>query len=316
MSKRVQSFASKSSSLFLSTTSFEKGNAMNTRKRTRSVLTLATVAAATLTFMATSANAATTFFTDLDYDSYNDAANANISPFASTFGSLTSFDGGSPGGSAVGPTYHDFRGLSATATAGQTYFFLEDYQDGLANSPGVTYGVGGGPRTDNGRNGSANAGANTDSVDEDNGTVDDDRTTNPLGVYRHNPATLTITFDAIALGGLPTHVGWVEAQASATTNGIVEFFAADGVTSLGSTSWGVIPGPTSPDIFVGAMDAGGISRIELSRSNGSDLQVEFDHLQYGRVGAPANGTAPEPSTLILAALGFVGLLGTRRRRRR
>ena len=251
---------------------------------------------------------AATFFTGGDYDSYNDPANSNISPFSATFGSLTSFDGGAPGGDAVGTTtYHDFRGLSATATAGQTYFFLEDYQDGLANSPGVSYTAGGGPRTDDGRNGSANAGAvNTDSVDEDNGAVDNDRTTIPLGVYRYNPAALSITFDSIALGGLPTHVGWVEAQQSGTTNGVAEFFAADGVTSLGTTTWGAIPGPTSPDIFIGAMDAGGISRVELSRSNGANLLVEFDHLQYGRL-------IPEPSSAALLGLGGLALILRRRK---
>ena len=48
MSKQATSIASQSSSLFLSSTSFFKENAMKTRNRNKSVLTLAAVALATL----------------------------------------------------------------------------------------------------------------------------------------------------------------------------------------------------------------------------------------------------------------------------
>ena len=71
MSKRITDFANECSSLSLSSTSFHKGNAMNTR--TRSVLNLVAAAMVTLAFTATSANGAMIYSEDFELINLGDA---------------------------------------------------------------------------------------------------------------------------------------------------------------------------------------------------------------------------------------------------
>ncbi|MBV9881118.1 MAG: PEP-CTERM sorting domain-containing protein, partial [Gemmatirosa sp.] len=66
------------------------------------------------------------------------------------------------------------------------------------------------------------------------------------------------------------------------------------------------------DRFYGAINAGGISRIFIRNAPAG---IEIDHLQYGRLG-PATTTAPEPATLVLVALGALGLVPLARRTQR
>ena len=185
-----------------------------------------------------------------------------------------------------------------------TTFFLEDFEDGALNTSGVTVdtGIVLGP------------GVFTDSVDGDDGAL------NGTGAGSHsfyNGATgsLTFTFSAAALGGLPpTHAGivWTDVGASATPGfDGVSFEAFDAA----SVSLGIIgpfllgdgsaSGQTAEDRFFGVTNAGGISAIRISMATSTDWEV--DHLQYGRI-APA-ADIPEPATSALAASGLLPLAG-------
>ncbi len=91
---------------------------------------------------------------------------ANDSPFFSTFGTITTHDPDAGIGETT--SVYDFRRLTASVATGfgDTYFFLEDVQDGQLDTPGVSY-TGPLARTGDGINGSNNGGSNTDDVAED-----------------------------------------------------------------------------------------------------------------------------------------------------
>ena len=59
-----------------------------------------------------------------------------------------------------------------------------------------------------------------------------------------------------------------------------------------------------------------IDDVQLYDTALSTDDISFLFANPGSALGGAVNTAPEPSTLVLAALGFVGLMGTRRRRRR
>lgn len=161
-------------------------------------------------------------------------------------------------------------------------FYLEDLEDGLFNTPGVTHDAWWvlGPSEI------------TDSVDADDGTIDGFG----LGGYSlWDVGGTNFVFHESDLGWLPTHVGivWTDGQ------GEIRFqaFDADGV-SLGVIGpWsepGVSPdsstlGTTDEDRFFGVSYAGGISRIYISNSGvpGSGYGIEVDHIQYGIAGVSA-----------------------------
>ena len=181
--------------------------------------------------------------------------------------------------------------------------YLEDFEDGLLNTPGVS--VAGGsiyqPTYD---------GVNCDSVDADDGAIDGDNT-GYLGNSWWAPGDpgITFTFDAGVLGSLPTHVGIVWTDGYGTT----KFEAFDsGGTSLGFIDAGVLgvsgeyTGETAEDRFFGVSDVGGISRIKIT--TGPSSGVEVDHLQYGIAAVPLPGAA------LLGAIG-IGYSGWRLRRR-
>ncbi len=180
-------------------------------------------------------------------------------------------------------------------------FFLEDFEDGLLNTPGLL-GFGGEIRFPSNF---------TDSVDADDGIIDG------FGLDGHNywaffgkgPAVGPLArfeFDAKALGGLPGSVGvvWTDGNIFATT-----FFEAFGPKG---ESLGILElvlgddkhqGGTAEDRFLGVTFQGGISAIEISATLG---RIELDHVQYGDI-IPAPG--------VLALLGLSGLLSRRSRRR-
>jgi len=205
--------------------------------------------------------------------------------------------------------------FASTLAAGEfVYFHLEDFEDGLANTPGLILPPGSIALTT----------SNTfvDSVAEDNvdgewGSfyTDETFTTQPF----------MFSFDAIVLGGLPTHAGIVvtdiqvlDGSFGGITSDVevtVEAFGPGGV-SLGSVtdpSFGNFNTvlDTGEDRFFGFFAAGGIESFGVSAVTpaGSILTMEFDHIQYGSV-------VPEPSSLLLACIGGLGLIGYVRRRRR
>jgi hypothetical protein len=194
-------------------------------------------------------------------------------------------------------------------------FFLEDFEDGALNTPGIAAPPGGwvvlGPS------------GFTDSVDADDGAIDDSGTAGNSFFSSGTNSTLTIIFDAAALGGrLPTAVGIVWTDVGDVTSGTtgfgpVTFSATDelgdplgsiGPFTLGDgNALGSAPGGTAEDRFFGVTHAGGISSITISMSNSTDWEV--DHLQYGIA------AIPEPSSLVLAGLGPALTCGAARLRR-
>ena len=172
----------------------------------------------------------------------------------------------------------------ASIQAGET--FLETFEDGLLNTPGVTTSAGApfGPAS------------NADSVDGDDGNIDGFGTAGRSFFSGSGPTGITFTFSDTALGSFPTQAGivWTDAGAGAT----VTFEAFDAVgASLGVV--GPLPladgsnsGQTAEDRFFGAVNPAGISAIHISNSSGG---IEVDHLQYGVFPA-----APAPAVQLLA----------------
>lgn len=192
------------------------------------------------------------------------------------------------------------------------YFYLEDFEDGSLNTPGVSLR----------ETGTTNIATEfTDSVDGDDGVIDGFATGNTKS-FHSNFATSSFTFDFSAsdLGGmLPTHAGvvWTDVRFAFLNNTVFEAFGPQGDSlgvvgpvSLGDSS---ISRTTDEDRFFGAINPGGISaiRISMPASPTSPEQVnwEIDHLQYGSV------IVPEPGGLLLAALAGLSTIPMFRRSR-
>ena len=209
----------------------------------------------------------------------------NTSDFSTTFGQLSLLD--APGGPAeLDVSVHDFRGLVFPVGADQTYFFLEDFQDGQIDAPGVTVtGNITGVRIDGGINGAIND-SGMDGVDEDNDAgVDGNGTAARQGILRSsNPGgAITYDFNASLLGGnLPTHVGAVAGEGCGGCDMRIRVYAANDNTQLAQLDAPV--GIVDPQ-FLGYHDPGGIGKIELLNN------WEWDHVQYGFVGSD-----PPPTT--------------------
>ncbi len=204
---------------------------------------------------------------------------------------------------------------SPFATLDFSYLYLEDFEDGALNSPGVALDDGDvvGP------------GIYRDSVDGDDGVIDGFGTRGHSLYSKGVLTSFTFTFNAAILGALPTHAGIVWTDVGITWGNLgtgfayvsVEAFDSDGV-SLGTVSPyllgdGAFDGATAEDRFFGVVHDGGISKITISIADSTDWEV--DHLQYGRI-RPSEYMVPEPGALaLLAGMGIGSLLCLRRRRR-
>jgi hypothetical protein len=160
-----------------------------------------------------------------------------------------------------------FEGLTFTT------FYLEDFEDSALNTPGVT--------ASSNTLSSASGTSLIDSVDEDDGSVNGTCQAGCDALF--GAGSITFTFDAATLGGLPTHAGvvWTDGGYGATVK--LEAFDAAGI-SLGSVSGSGFPdsvytGGTAEDRFFGVIAAAGIKKITISNTVGG---IEVDHLQYGR----------------------------------
>ena len=184
------------------------------------------------------------------------------------------------------------------------YFYLENFEDHLLNTPGLA-GLSGGVT-------SVVFGPTVhDSVDGDDGAIDGSGLAGDD--WFNSGAGTGFSFNAAALGALPTYAGLVWTDGSVGTGVTFQAFGADGSTvvcnivapAVGNFSFN---GETAEDRFFGCSDAGGISRVTLLNSNGGG--IEADHVQYGRPGATT--PVPEPASALLVGLGLA-VAGIRRR---
>ena len=186
-----------------------------------------------------------------------------------------------------GPSpYLSFTNSPFAGMTGFDYFYLETFEDGLLNTPGVTVNSGWLVNVPS---------FFADSVDADDGSIDGS------GIAGHSllsggvQSNLLVTFDSAALGGhLPTHAGVVATDIGNVLFGQFgfgdfTFSARDGdgrllgsisATNFGNgSSLGNFPDATAEDRFFGVSNPAGISSISLSVNNSLDWEV--DHLQYG-----------------------------------
>lgn len=154
-----------------------------------------------------------------------------------------------------------------------SYFHIDDMEDGLLNTPGVMASVGApyGPT------------GITDSVDEDDGAIDGSGTGGYSFFSSDGLGGIRFTFDAVALGRYPTHVGIVWTDGTDD----IEFEAFDASdmslgTRTGTHADADFNGGTDEDRFYGIVHAGGVKSIVIRNSvPGGGAGIEVDHLQYG-----------------------------------
>ena len=196
----------------------------------------------------------------------------------------------------IGPTpYLQTSDSPWSSLLGNGMFYLEDFEDGILNTPGVSASTGSviGP------------GGLTDSVDGDDGTVDGSGTAG-RNLFTSNAANgFTFTFSSGSYGLLPTHAGlvWTDGQ----TNGTTRFEAFDGSGAslgviTGNHAGSGFAGQTNEDRFYGWIHNGGIGSIKITHSGGGGLEI--DHLQYGAV--------PEPASMTVLGIGTLAFLRRRR----
>ena len=185
-------------------------------------------------------------------------------------------------------------------------FYLEDFEDGLFNVPGVAA--------------TSNASlvvtqpaiGGSDSVDADDGVIDGlgaaGRSFAGLSMGPVQDPAVTFTFDSDMLGGLPSHVGivWTDGDPLAPT----QFEAFDinnesigiiGPCLISDDSW---EGTTGEDNFFGIIHEAGVAKFVIS-SPGGTRNFEVDHLQYGFTPVPL------PGSLWLFSVGIAALVGVK-----
>ncbi len=197
----------------------------------------------------------------------------------------------------------------AALAAGNPNFFLENFEDGALNTPGVSASVGS----------VASGGPFTDSVDGDDGAVDGSGLAGHSWYSGGSSTSISFSFNAATLGYLPTRVGIVWTDVG-NVPGLPQGFDSVAVRAFdanGASLGGILfddlgdglasGGGSAEDRFFGAIFDGGISRITITSLNGSP-DWEVDHLQYGLAPVPVPGAA------WMLAPALVGLFGLRRKR--
>ena len=214
----------------------------------------------------------------------------------------------------LGPTpYLNFPD-SPFSSGSFSYFHPDNFESGALSEPGFSkLGVALNPGTL-----VLAPGAQTYSVDGDNGSID---SSGILERSLYNGSGLSLfrfIFNAGTLGGvLPTHAGivWTDIGITSTIQGIgpVVFEAFDSVSAslrtTGPLTLGGVStfGATAEDRFFGVSNPAGFSAIEIRGAGSTDSQVA--HLQFGAVNA-----IPGLGTYLLAITGLATLPFVRRRR--
>lgn len=186
------------------------------------------------------------------------------------------------------------------------WFYLEDMEDGLLNTPGLSV-VSNRPGT---IVGAIPPNYFTDSVDGDDGVIDGSgqggRSLGELNNTSTESLGYTFFFDPLVLGQFPTHAGIVWTDGGGGRQTTVDFYDAGGtlIASIPPTTTGdnSYAGTTAEDRFFGAFFEQGIGSFTIRTPSGTAV-LEVDHIQYGYVPAPG-------SLLLLAGWGISG----RRRR--
>ncbi len=210
--------------------------------------------------------------------------------------SLNSLAGAAP--MLYGPTPYLSAADSPFTGTGLSYFFLEDFEDGALNTPGVT--VSGGIPTK-----PTYPAIYTDSVDADDGAIDGSGNGGNSWFSSAGSTGLLFTFNSAVLGSLPTQVGivWTDGLGPVTFK-VYDASLTEVASLIGSsTADGNYIGGTAEDRFFGVIDLSGIGAIRIL--SGAGAGIEVDHLQYGAI--------PAPGALLLCSIG-AGVIGWMRRR--
>lgn len=194
------------------------------------------------------------------------------------------------GGSVLGPIAYraTWNGLWMDPNNPLVNFYFENFEDGQLNIPGVSASAGSvlGP------------GSNTDSVDNDDGNLNDYSGNGGHSFFTTNGAAgITFTFDAGTLGRYPTRAGlvWTDGDGAVTFeawDAVGNLLGRVGPIELGD---GAFNGGTREDRFFAVHHQGGISKIKIRNSRGG---MEIDHLQYGTGNLYTNNSAAPRDVLM------------------
>ncbi len=200
---------------------------------------------------------------------------------------------------AFGPTAYLSAADSPFTGLPFTYSFLENFEDHALDTPGVTVNVG--PFV----TGSGFSGTVIDSVAGDGPPCPTGTAPNPCDSLFAGGGTVTFTFNAAALGSLPTHAGvvWTDGSGSVTFTAVGPGGPLGTIGPSSGFSDGNFGGGTAEDRFFGFSNPGGILSITITDVS----SMEVDHLQYGLLPTVVNPNVPEPATLFLIASGVAGL---------
>jgi len=187
------------------------------------------------------------------------------------------------GATFLGPTPYLDASNSPFDTAAVD-FVLEDFEDGVLSLPGVSMSSGA-PLA---------PGADTDSVDGDDGLVDGFGRDGHSFFSSDGPLGIGVLFDALVLGGFPREVGivWTDGGGEVTFEAFDALGISLGVIGPVALGDGLSDGATPEDRFFGVVNDGGVSEIRIANSGGG---IEVDHLQAGGFNLPPDCTGAYPS---------------------